>query len=403
LQLNKKIAERRQRVSKGIRILAAGVLFLLGLSIQAAPAIIPAPPQLAAEGYLLIDAATGTPLVEFNASQRLPPASLTKIMTSYVAAKEIERGIISLDDDVEVSVKAWRMEGSRMFIQEGTKVRLEDILRGIIVQSGNDASVALAEHVAGSEEAFANVMNQYAQQLGMADTHFVNATGLPDENHYTTAKDLSKLTVALINQFPEHYKIYSEKYFTYSEIRQPNRNRLLMRDSSVDGVKTGHTDAAGYCLVASAVRGEMRLLSVVMGASSEGGREAESQKLLTYGFRYFETALLYRADQALKQVRVWGGRHETVELGLPADVVMTIPKGVREQLQAEIKIQNEIHAPIGKGDELGTLRVILPDEEYISEPVTALNGVQQAGFLARLWDSILLYFVNILGGDPLEY
>ncbi|MBT6891900.1 MAG: D-alanyl-D-alanine carboxypeptidase [Gammaproteobacteria bacterium] len=393
----------RQRVSKRIKIFLASVLFVTGLGVQAVHAIIPASPQLAAEGYLLIDAATGTPLVEFNASQRLPPASLTKIMTSYVAAKEIERGIIALDDEVDVSIKAWRMEGSRMFIQEGTKVRLEDILRGIIVQSGNDASVALAEHVAGSEEGFADVMNQYAQQLGMTDTNFVNATGLPDENHYTTANDLARLTVALINQFPEHYKIYSEKYFTYSEIRQPNRNRLLMRDSSVDGVKTGHTDAAGYCLVASAVRGDMRLLSVVMGASSEEGRAAESQKLLTYGFRYFETAHLYRADESLRQVRVWGGKHQTVNLGLSADVVMTLPKGIRDELQAETQIQNEIHAPIEKGDELGSLTISVPDKEDISVPLTALNGVQQAGFFARIWDSILLFFVNISGGDPLEY
>ncbi len=394
-------------MSKGISVLVAGVLLFVGLfvgsGVQAAPAILPAPPQLAAEGYLLIDAATGASLVEFNADQRLPPASLTKIMTSYVAEKEIERGTITLDDEVDVSIKAWRMEGSRMFIQEGTKVRLADILRGIIIQSGNDASVALAEHVAGSEEAFADVMNRYAQQLGMKDTHFVNATGLPDENHYTTASDLSRLTVALINEFPEHYKIYSEKYFTYSDIRQPNRNRLLMSDSSVDGVKTGHTEAAGFCLVASAVRGDMRLVSVVMGASSEDGRAAESQKLLTYGFRYFETARLYRADEALRQVRVWGGQHGSLKLGLTADVVMTIPKGVRDELQAQIQIQKEIHAPIEKGDVLGSLTVSLPDKDDISIPLTALNGVQEAGFLARIWDSILLFVVSIFGGDPLEY
>ena len=390
-------------MAKRIGVFAAGVLFFIGLEVQAGRAIIPAPPQLAAEGYLLIDAATGASLVEFNADQRLPPASLTKIMTSYVAAKEIERGTISLDDQVAVSIKAWRTEGSRMFIQEGTKVRLEDMLRGIIVQSGNDASVALAEHVSGSEDAFADLMNQYARQLGMTDTHFVNATGLPDENHYTTANDLSRLAVALINEFPEHYKIYSEKYFTYNEIRQPNRNKLLMRDGSVDGVKTGHTDAAGYCLVASAVQGDMRLLSVVMGASSEEARAAESQKLLTYGFRYFETAHLYRADEALRQVRVWGGQHSSVKLGLIADVVMTIPKGVRDELQAEIHIENEIHAPIERGDEFGSLTVSVPDKEVISVPLTALNGVKEAGSFVRIWDSILLFFVGVSGGDSLEY
>ena len=384
-------------------VFAVCALFFMGFGVLASPEIIPAPPELAAEGYLLIDATTAASLVEFNADQRLPPASLTKIMTSYVAAKEIERGTVTLDDQVAVSIKAWRMEGSRMFIQEGTKVRLEDVLRGIIVQSGNDASVALAEHVSESEDAFADLMNQYAQQLGMRDTHFVNATGLPDENHYTTASDLSRLTVALINQFPEHYKMYSEKHFTYSDIKQPNRNKLLMRDSSVDGVKTGHTNAAGYCLIASAVRDDMRLLSVVMGASSEEGRAAESQKLLTYGFRYFETARLYRADKALRQVRVWGGQHSTVKLGLTADVVMTIPKGVREQLEAGIQVKNEIHAPIEKGDELGSLTVSVPGKEDISVPLTALNGVQEAGLFVRIWDSILLFFVSISGGDPLEY
>lgn len=388
---------------KRMGVFAVCALFVMGFGVRAAPAIIPAPPQLAAKGYLLIDVATGSILVEFNSDQRLPPASLTKIMTSYVAAKEIERGSINLDDQVAVSIKAWRMEGSRMFIQEGTKVRLEDMLRGIIVQSGNDASVALAEHVSGSEDAFADLMNQYAQQIGMTDTHFVNATGLPDDNHYTTANDLSRLTVALINQFPVHYKIYSEKHFTYSDIRQRNRNKLLMRDSSVDGVKTGHTDAAGYCLVASAVRGDMRLLSVVMGASSEESRAAQSQKLLTYGFRYFETAHLYRADEALRQIRVWGGQHSTVKLGPSADVVMTIPKGRRDQLQAVIQIKNEIHAPIDKGDELGSLSVSLPDKEDISVRLIALNGVQEAGFFARIWDSILLFFVSISGDDPLEY
>ena len=391
------------KVAKRMGGFAAVVLFVMAFGVQAASPIIPSPPQLAAGGYLLIDATTGTSLVEFNADQRLPPASLTKIMTSYVAAKEIERGTITLSDQVAVSIKAWRTEGSRMFIQEGTKVRLEDMLRGIIVQSGNDASVALAEHVSGSEDAFADLMNQYAQQLGMRDTHFVNATGLPDENHYTTASDLSRLTVALINQFPEHYKMYSEKHFTYSDIKQPNRNKLLMRDSSVDGVKTGHTNAAGYCLIASAVRDDMRLLSVVMGASSEEGRAAESQKLLTYGFRYFETARLYRADKALRQVRVWGGQHSTVKLGLTADVVMTIPKGVREQLEAGIQVKNEIHAPIEKGDELGSLTVSVPGKEDISVPLTALNGVQEAGLFVRIWDSILLFFVSISGGDPLEY
>ena len=387
----------------GIKILAGIVLCVFSLVIHASPAIIPSPPQLAADGYLLMDAATGTSLVNVNDEQRLPPASLTKIMTSYVAAKEIERGSISLADDVVVSVKAWRMEGSRMFIREGTKVRLEDILRGIIIQSGNDASVALAEHISGSEEAFVDVMNQYAARLGMEDSHFENSTGLPNENHYTTAKDLAKLTIALINEFPEHYKIYSEKHFSYNEIKQANRNRLLMRDITVDGVKTGHTSAAGFCLVASAIRGETRLISIIMGSDSEQGRVSESQKLLAYGFRYYETARLYNEGETIKKVKVWGGRHETLKLGLLENVVVTVPKGVRDELTTKIQIQSEIHAPVQKSEKFGSLRVELPNNNIISVGLVALNSVQQASFFGRLWDSILLFFRNLSGGDPLDY
>jgi D-alanyl-D-alanine carboxypeptidase (penicillin-binding protein 5/6) len=386
------------------RILGIALVLLLPMSsVTGAPAIIPAPPQLAAEGYLLIDAATGKALVEFNADQRLPPASLTKIMTSYVAAQELARGTVSPDDEVNISVKAWRMEGSRMFIREGTKVPLESLLKGIIIQSGNDASVAVAEHIAGSEDAFADIMNQYAAQLGMENTNLVNATGLPDENHYTTARDLSRLSVSLINDFPEHYKIYSEKYYTYGDIRQPNRNRLLMRDSSVDGIKTGHTEAAGYCLVASAVRDNMRLISVVMGASSEEARAIESQKLLTYGFRYFETASLYQAGEELRQVRVWGGKHGSVKLGLAEGMVLTIPRGSRDELKAELDVPSEVHAPLEKGKQLGLLTVTLPDGEVIEVPLRALNGIQEAGFFAGLWDAIALFFLKLFGGDPLAY
>ncbi|MDZ7684132.1 MAG: D-alanyl-D-alanine carboxypeptidase family protein [Gammaproteobacteria bacterium] len=280
-----------------------------------AEAIIPAPPQLAAEAWMLVDGKTGEVLVEHNSEQRLPPASLTKIMTSYVAAAELKRGTISMNDMVNISVKAWRMEGSRMFIQEGTQVRFEDLLRGVIIQSGNDASVALAEHIAGGEDAFAGMMNQQAARLGMANTNFVNATGLPHENHYTTPADLVKLTRSLIRDYPDHYDMYAEKYFTYNDIRQPNRNSLLWRDPSVDGVKTGHTEAAGYCLIAAAERDGMRLVSVVMGADSEEARAMESQKLLTYGFRYFDTLELYAAGESLRDVRVWGGTDESLGSG----------------------------------------------------------------------------------------
>ena len=385
------------------RLCLLTVSMVFTAQLLAAPAITPLPPQLAAEGYLLIDAATGAAMVEFNAEQRLPPASLTKIMTSYVAAKAIESGTVSMDDEVNVSVKAWRMGGSRMFIREGTRVRLEDILRGIIIQSGNDASVALAEHIAGSEGAFVDVMNRYAVQLGMENTNFVNATGWPDDNHYTTARDLARLTVALINEYPAHYRMYSEKSFTYADIRQPNRNQLLMRDSSVDGVKTGHTEAAGYCLVASAVRDRMRLISVVMGASSQEVRASESQKLLTYGFRYFETARLYSSDESLRQVRVWGGRHQSVNLGIEEDLMVTISRGGRENLKAEISLDAEVHAPLARGDRLGELQVAFPDGETMTIPLVAMNGVRESGFFASLWDAIALFFLKLFGGDPLAF
>ena len=384
------------------------LLLLVSIEIYAAPVIIPAPPELEANGYLLIDASTGKVLVAHNGEQRLPPASLTKIMTSYVAAKQLALGTISLEDQVDISVEAWRMEGSRMFVREGTKVRLEDLIRGIVIQSGNDASVAVAEHIAGSESAFAELMNQYALQLGMTGTNYVNSTGLPDENHYTTAHDLALLTIALVSEFPEHYSIYKERSFTYGAPgeqpkRQSNRNKLLFRDSSVDGVKTGHTKAAGYCLVASALREEMRLISVVMGASSEEIRARESQKLLTYGFRYFETSSLYKADNVLKQVRVWGGQHSSIRLGLMEDLVLTIPRGSRKTLKTVIDIDDEVHAPLSMGDKLGTLTVRLSENETTSLPLVALNSVKASGFLASLWDSIRLFFLKLFNGDPLAY
>ena len=386
-----------------IRFLAmAAICLWLSVAGAASDPIIPAPPQLAASAYLLIDARTGKVLVDHNSGQRLPPASLTKIMTSYVSAFELQKGTISLSDEVPVSIKAWRMKGSLMFIQEGTKVKLEDILRGIIIQSGNDASVAIAEHIAGSEDAFADLMNQHALRLGMLDTNFVNATGWPHEDHYTSARDLANLTGVLIERFPEHYKIYSEKTFTYNEISQRNRNKLLFRDKTVDGVKTGHTEAAGYCLVTSALRNGMRLIAVVMGASSESARATESQKLLTYGFRYYETVDLYAGDESLRKVRVWGGKHSSINLGLAEDVVVTIARGARDNLTANLEIDSEIHAPLKKGQELGSLTVTVGSDETVKRPLVALNSVEEAGFFSRLWDTINLFFLKIFGGDPLR-
>lgn len=376
-------------------------MLMMAASASAAPPIIPAAPQIGSESYLLIDAVTGRVLASENESMRLPPASLTKIMTSYIIADEIEAGRITLDDRVPISVKAWRMEGSRMFIREGTEVSVSDLLRGIIIQSGNDASVAMAEYIAGDEDAFAGLMNQTAQALGMNNTHFMNATGLPDEMHYTTAEDLAKLTQSLIARFPQHYKVYSEKYFSYNDIRQANRNSLLWRDDAVDGVKTGHTQAAGYCLVASAEKDETRLISVVMGTRDEQARASESQKLLNYGFRYYETVNLYPVGASLKRVRVWSGLHETLEVGLGEAVVLTIPKGARDLLKAEIGLEGLIEAPVMAGQPLGSLVLSLDDEVLVERPVVALNAVQEAGFISSLIDDIQLMFIDVSGGDPL--
>ena len=391
------------RTSKRVMTRLAAVLVALwgAMAATAAPIIIPAATQIGAESYLLIDAATGDVLASENARMRLPPASLTKIMTSYIIADEIEQGRITLDDRVPISVKAWRMEGSRMFIREGTEVSVADLLRGIVIQSGNDASVAMAEYIAGDEEAFAGLMTQTAKSLGMNNTNFMNATGLPDEMHYTTAEDLAVLTRALINRFPEHYAIYSEKYFSYNDIRQANRNALLWRDDSVDGVKTGHTQAAGYCLVASAMENDTRLISVVMGARDERTRAAESQKLLNYGFRYYETVNLYAAGSSLKRVRVWSGLHESLEVGLDDAITLTIPRGGRDQLKAEINLQDVIEAPIERGQPLGALTLSLGDEMLVERPVVALNPVQEAGWLSSTLDDVQLMFIDLTGGDPL--
>ena len=379
------------------------VLLCLAEASLAEPPSIPSLPQLSATGYLLMDASTGVSLVEFNADQRLPPASLTKIMTVYVAAAELARGSISLDDEVLVSIDAWQAEGSRMFIREGTKVSLEDILRGIIIQSGNDASLALAEHITGSEAAFVELMQQHARQLGMQDTHFINTTGLPDDEHFSTARDLAKLSIAQINHYPQMYNIYAEKQFTYNKIRQPNRNRLLWRDHTVDGIKTGYTSAAGYCLIASAKRGKTRLVSVVMGAGSEKVRLAETRQLLDYGFRYFETAELYQAQEALQEVRVWGGQASSVQLGLEHSLIVTIPKGLRDQMTVEINLQEEIHAPLEKGTTLGSLEVNFPDaySETITLPMQTLEAVPAANLFYRIRDAISLYVLKLTGGDPL--
>ncbi len=348
------------------------------------------PPAMAASSYLLVDGATGQVLAESNAQEPVEPASLTKLMTAYLAEKELKAGNISMDDMVPISVKAWKTEGSRMFVREGTQVRLEDLLRGIIIQSGNDASVAMAEYLAGTEDAFAQLMTAQAQALGMQQTQFYNATGLPADGHLTSARDLAILARQIIYAHPELYKIYSEKEFTYNDITQQNRNRLLWRDPSVDGLKTGHTSAAGYCLVASAERNGMRLISVVMGTDSASARERETSKLLNYGYRFFEGVTLFTANQDINQpLRVWGGEADTVAIGPAQDIYRALPKGARDRLELNLEATPDLSAPIEKGQTLGTLTLSLDGEQLTQVPVVALEAVADGGLVKRAMDWVL--------------
>ena len=355
---------------------------------------IPAAPKLQASGYLLVDATNGEILVEHNAEEPLPPASLTKMMTAYIAEREITEGRISFDDQVPVSVKAWKTGGSRMFIREGTEVRLEDLLRGIIIQSGNDASVAVAEYIAGSEDVFADVMNQTAISLGMTNTQFKNATGLPQEGHYTTAKDLSILAARIIQDFPDTYPIYEEKNFTYNGIKQANRNSLLFRDPTVDGLKTGHTEEAGYCLVASAERDGFRLISVVMGTASEKAREQETTKLLQYGFRYFSGKTLFTAGEPLPESarKVWFGEMESVDLAPTEALYVTLPLGRESAIQATLDAPDTLDAPLEAGAVVGTVKIMLGERVLAESPVAVAEAVPEGGLFKRLMDFVLRLF-----------
>ncbi|MCH7816282.1 MAG: D-alanyl-D-alanine carboxypeptidase [Proteobacteria bacterium] len=374
--------------------------FFWSSALLAAPAIIPRAPDIAATSYILIDARTGHILVEENADEALPPASLTKIMTAYIAIEEILSGNLALSDEVHISEKAWRMEGSKMFIGVNTLVGVEDLLRGIIIQSGNDASVAIAEHIAGSEEAFADMMNQYGEVLGMKDSFFMNASGLDTELYYNTmsARDLSILARATITRHQDFYPMYAEREFTYNEIRQTNRNRLLFRDRNVDGLKTGWTDAAGFCLVASAERDGMRLISVVMGTVSEDARNIETQKLLTYGFRYFETHKLYAANQVLTNVQVWSGAQNTLDLGIEEEVYITIPRGQAEAMTATVDVDEVIRAPLDHGEIMGVVTVVLNNNILYQGDVIAMQAVAQGGILKRFIDWLSLVFRSLFSG-----
>jgi serine-type D-Ala-D-Ala carboxypeptidase (penicillin-binding protein 5/6) len=372
--------------------------FILLLLILTAPFVsadeseilTPAPPKIAASSFVLVDYNTGKVLAENNADIKLAPASLTKIMTVYVAFREIESGHLKLDDLATVSQNAWQTGGSRMFLEVNTKVSIEDLIKGIVIQSGNDAAVALAEHVAGSESTFAEMMNQQAARLGMLNSHFEDSNGLPAENHYTSARDLAIVTKAIIDEFPDYYRWFSQKEFTYNKITQHNRNQLLSRDESVDGVKTGFTDDAGYCLVSSAVRENMRLIAVVMGASSANARANENQNLLNYGFRFFEGHKLYEAKKQLAEARVWKGNIQNVPLGLTKDLNVTIPRRHYNDLKAEMVIDKKITAPITEGTKLGSINVTLKNDVVATADLVALKPVEQGNIFQRLYDSILM-------------
>ena len=387
----------------------AGLFGLFGLAgppVYAAAAIIPRAPELAATSYILMDAVTGRIIVEENADEPLPPASLTKIMTTYIAMEEVLYGNLQLTDTVRVSRRAAAMGGSTMYLEARTDVSMADLLRGVIVQSGNDASVALAEYIAGSEDAFADMMNQYAELLGMHQSHFMNASGLDSEDNYNTmsARDLALLARAAINRHADLYPMYAERDFTYGlspdgqPITQPNRNTLLFRDRSVDGLKTGWTDAAGFCLVASARRGDMRLISVVMGAAGEEARASETQKLLTYGFRFFETHRMYAQGRAITTVPVWSGAQSEVAVSVEEDAHITIPRGHRDSLRAVMELRTPIYAPLAAGEVLGTVAVSMEDEQLYSAEVVALQAVELGGLFKRFNDWVTLMFTGDGGG-----
>ena len=363
----------------------------------AAPAIIPRPPDIAATSYILIDAKTGQVLIQENADEALPPASLTKIMTSYIAIEEIISARLTLDTPVHISEKAWRMEGSKTFVGVDTMVRAEDLLRGIIIQSGNDASVAIAEHIAGSEEAFADMMNQYAEVMGMQQSFFMNSSGLDTELYYNTmsARDLSLIARETVIKHKDFYPIYAEREFTYNGITQSNRNSLLFRDRNVDGLKTGWTDAAGFCLVASAERDGMRLISVVMGTASTEARAIETQKLFTYGFRYFETHQLYSEGQVLTNVPVWSGEQSAVDLGVTEDVFVTIPRGQGENLTAAVDVEEAVTAPLVGGQIMGVVNVTLDSDLIYRGDVVAMQAIEQGGLFKRFIDWLTLFFSNL--------
>ena len=377
------------------------VSLLISLSVNSKQ-IIPAEPAINAKSWILVDASTGTVILENNADLRLPPASLAKMMTTYITSNEIKAGRMNPEDLVTISDNAWRKGGAKtggstMFLDPRSKVPVIDLMRGVIIQSGNDASIALAEHISGGEIAFADLMNQQAELLQMTNSEFKNSSGLPEEGMYSSARDLSKIANAIIKDHPMSYKIYSEKYFKHNNINQPNRNRLLWRDKSVDGLKTGRTDEAGFCLVASAEREDMRLISVVLGASNDETRSRESQRLLSYGFRYFNTQTLFNSKEIIKSdVKIWFGTEKFLNLTIDEDAILTFPRGAEDDLKAEFTIDEVIKAPVKVGDPLGLLKISLENELLLEIPLVSSQNITKGNFISRIIDWLVLFFTNLL-------
>ena len=360
-----------------------------------AQSMVPKAPKLNLDSYILLEANTNTVIAEFNSENQISPASMTKVMSGYVIADQIASGAISLDDKVLVSEKAWKTGGSKMFIEAGKRVSVRDLLSGIVIQSGNDATVAMAEYVAGSEEGFVDFMNAYASELGLSNTLFQNAVGWTDPNHFSSVNDLAQLTKALIANFPDHYATYKEKEFTFSDIRQLNRNKLLWRDDSVDGVKTGHTESAGYCLISSAKRNDMRLIAVVAGSPSENERLISSQRLLEYGFRFFATQKLISKDSEITTAKVWGGKMDEVALGTKEDILLTLPRSDFKNIKANYNFKNNIQAPISNGDVMGDIEFISDDRVVLSAPLVAVESVEAKGFFGRIWARIVFWILSL--------
>jgi D-alanyl-D-alanine carboxypeptidase (penicillin-binding protein 5/6) len=364
-----------------------------------AQSMVPKAPKLNLDSYILLEANTNTVIAEFNSENQISPASMTKVMSGYVIADQIASGAISLDDKVLVSEKAWKTGGSKMFIEAGKRVSVRDLLSGIVIQSGNDATVAMAEYVAGSEEGFVDFMNDYASELGLSNTLFQNAVGWTDPNHFSSVNDLAQLTKALIANFPDHYATYKEKEFTFSGIRQLNRNKLLWRDDSVDGVKTGHTESAGYCLISSAKRNDMRLIAVVAGSPSENERLISSQRLLEYGFRFFATQKLISKDSEITTAKVWGGKMDDVALGTKEDILLTLPRSDFKNIKANYNFKNNIQAPISNGDIIGDIEFISDDRVVLSAPLVAIESVEAKGFFGRIWARIVFWILSLFSID----